>query len=355
MTIEIISIKNIIICKYGITLIDCKNLIDLNISYTFLDIVWNRYNEFDKPVEGDKHEHWYHTFCDPFMTKLRDNNEQHKNFCLKLIRNLGHYSENLKFLKFKHEDCTNLNNWVYNSKKKYDIPDNIITECFDDYKTFMDKTYNISRCSYYSYDDIYEEPINIIILNIFVNNIDIIQDTLNGEYISTNFPLRKYICECIKIYKAMNPIYCPKSDAKSEKSNKTCEMLNTFKNTYESYLSATSNKNYKIKSLDNDEVEYLAMCTQDKPRSELTPEGHRTLSELASLNRVRAADTEEISSYEGAKTNAADRLTPSTEANVQNQGNSMSRTVSTAVGTVAGASSILALLYKVNKNFYLNI
>ncbi|SCA81931.1 VIR protein [Plasmodium vivax] len=289
----------------------------------------------------------YDIVCNQFMTKLDDHKEENKKFCLKLIRNLGRYSlGHPPYFNPNYDRCKILYYWIYNSVRKDKISDAIINECFQDYIEFMKGIHIEPRCSYFSYNDMYEEPMNIIKLDIFQSNINIIQSKLNGEYVSTNFPLRKYICECIMIYKEMKPIYCPKSDAKSEKSNKTCEMLDTFKKTYESYLSSTQKENYKIKSLDKDEVEYLAMCKQDKPRSLLTPEGHGTLSELTSLSGVGAKDTDEMLLYEGAKTNAADRLTHSTDVNVENQGSSMSRTVSTAFGTVAGTTSILALLYK---------
>ncbi|CAI7724292.1 Plasmodium vivax Vir protein, putative [Plasmodium vivax] len=144
----------------------------------------------------------------------------------------------------------------------------------------------------------------------------------------------------------MKPKYCPRSSENSEKSNKTCEMLNTFKSTYESYLSSTQHINYKIPSLDKDEVEYLTMCTQDNSRSTLTREGYGTVPAATSLNGVRDGDTDGMSSYEGAMNYTADGFTPTTEANVEIHGSPMSSTVSTAVGTVAGASSVLALLYK---------
>ncbi|SCA60366.1 VIR protein [Plasmodium vivax] len=290
------------------------------------------YNELDNSTDGDEYNRWYHTFCDPFMDKLGDDNEVHKSFCLKLIRNLGHYSENFKFLKFKSEDCIILNNWIYNSMKKHKIPKNIITGCFDDYNDMMRNINQHTRCSYYAYDDIYEEPINIIILNIFESNMNIIQDTLDGEYDSIKFPLRKYICECIKIYKEMKHQYCPKSNEKSENSYKTCEMLNTFKNTYEQYLSPTQHKHYKIPSLDNLEEDYLTMCQSNVPRLALTPEVHEKIP-------VLDPTTQDIDRYSRA-------LPPLFPVTDENEGSSMSSTVSTAFGTVAGASSILALLYK---------
>ncbi|KMZ88545.1 hypothetical protein PVBG_04754 [Plasmodium vivax Brazil I] len=323
--------------------------------YSFLDNVWNKYNQFDNPVTHDENVRFYKAFCDPFMGNIGDHNVEQENFCLQLIRNLGCYPYGSRFFDPTPDNCKILHYWIYNSVRKHKISDKIITACFQDYIDYMRHIGRGHRCSYYSYDDMYEEPMNIIILDIFQSNINIIQNTLNREYVSTNFPLRKYICECIKIYKEMKPIYCPKSDAKSEKSNKTCEMLDTFKNTYESYLSSTQHENYKIKSLDNDEVEYLAMCPQDNNRSELTSESHGISSESASLNGVRDGGTVGISSHGRGINDEANLFTSSTDDNVENKGSPMSRTVSTAVGTVAGASSVLALLYKVNKEFHLNV
>ncbi|CAG9474546.1 unnamed protein product [Plasmodium vivax] len=314
--------------------------------YPFLKDVWNTYDQLDHTVEYDTYKHNYVGVCQKIIELSHGDIKKHKNVCMKLLRNLGHYSHNLKILNFKSEDCTNLNNWVYNSMKKYDIPDKIITECFDDYKTFMGNTNNISRCSYYSYDDMYEEPMNIIILDIFQSNMNIVRKIVDSENNQTEFPMQKYICECVKIYKEMNRKYCPKSITKSDKSNNTCDMLNTFKGIYKSFLSATQHKNYNIPSLDNVEAEYLTMCTQDNSRSILTRGGYGTVSAATSLNGGRDGDTAEVSPYEGAMDFGRDSFTPFTGVDSENQVNPMSRTVSTAVGTVAGASSVLALLYK---------
>ncbi|KMZ77095.1 hypothetical protein PVIIG_06092 [Plasmodium vivax India VII] len=217
---------------------------------------------------------------------------------MKLVRNLGRYSPTFEFLNFTPEDCTDLNNWVYNSMKKYDIPDNISVKCFQDYIDFVSKINVKTLCPYYPYDDMYEEPINIIILKIFESNMNIIQKIVDGTYDYINFPLITYICECIKIYKKMYRQYCRIVDADNEKRKGTCDMLYIFKKAYNSFLFEMAEK-----------IPALQDATQD---------GERKSDDIPPISTV--AD--------------------------ENQGSSISRTLSTAVGTMAGASSIIALLYK---------
>ncbi|KMZ88579.1 hypothetical protein PVBG_04788 [Plasmodium vivax Brazil I] len=311
------------------------------------------YNEFDEPVGDDIY--LYQPFCNPLMIELRNENVEQKNFCLKLIRNLGHYSKDFKFKKFNSVYCTNLNYWVYNSLKKYNIPYEIITRCYNDYNEVMRKTGNQSICSYSSYDDIYEEPINIIILNIFESNMHIIQSALEGTYDSIFLPLRMYICECIEIFKKMYKKYCPEMDKDSDKKKSTCDVLESIKRTYDSYISGKLYQNNKIPSLDNDGEEYFALCPQYNPSLKLTSKANGRLPVVGSLTGEKVEDTDESSLYVGHKKYQTDSFPSLSEDNGENQVSPTARTVSTTVGTIAGASSVLALLYKVNKEFHLNV
>ncbi|KMZ76760.1 hypothetical protein PVIIG_05868 [Plasmodium vivax India VII] len=290
------------------------------------------------------------------MKGLDDYDDEHKNFCLKLVRNLGRYSlPGDPYFNPNNDRCRILYYWIYNSARKHKISDEIITGCFQDYIDFMSQIGRGHRCSYNSYDAMYEEPMNIIILDIFQSNMNIIENKLDDTDASINFPLRKYICECIEVYKKMYKQYCPKVDAHSEKRKRTCDMLDTIKTTYNSFISGKSYENNKIPYIDNDTEEYLTMCSQNITRPQLTRIGHGALSVSAPVNGMQSGDTAEVSTYDGAMDYGKDTLTPFTGVDGENQVNPMSRTVSTAVGTVAGASSVLALLYKVNKEFHLNV
>ncbi|CAG9474586.1 unnamed protein product [Plasmodium vivax] len=88
----------------------------------------------------------------------------------------------------------------------------------------------------------------------------------------------------------------------------------------------------KIPSLDADDNEYSNKCKSKATGLE---------SVTVSPRRVEAfSQTREVS---GRNT---DSFTPSAQDPDVNTGRSISSTVSTAVGTMAGASSVLALLYK---------
>ncbi|SCO65452.1 VIR protein [Plasmodium vivax] len=299
--------------------------------FPFLINVWNKINDFDKDIENDSQKSGYVSTCSYFFSPWTGGEDKYEHFCMKLIRNLGHRSNN-DFLKHTSERCNNLNIWIYNSMKKHGIPENIITKCFEDYNGFMRGIGTDPRCSYYSYDTKYNEPINIIKLNIFESNMDIIQSTLDGLHDSINLPLRMYICECINIYKAIYKQYCHNKDDEDQRRILTCSRLDAIKKAYDFYLSTIQHKMYKIPSLDEVEEDYLNMCVSEEPKSALTVEMARKITALQD-------------STEDGERKSGD-IPPISTVTDENQGSSMTRTVSTAFGTVAGASSILALLYK---------
>ncbi|KMZ76762.1 hypothetical protein PVIIG_05870 [Plasmodium vivax India VII] len=314
-----------------------KNNLDfskLEQDYPFLEKVWNKYNEFDKPLESDKYK--YEPFCNPLMVKLADYNEQNKIFCYKLVRNLGRYSVDSKFKYFTSEDCTNLNNWVYNSMKKDNISHEIINECYEDYFDIVRATHTKMICPYNSYDDMYE-PINIIMLKIFESNVNVLVNILNQENNSFTSSCQNYVCELVNIYNYINSIFCSNVTEEGEKKEKTCGFLKNFYKTYMWYFFGKLHNTDKIPSLDNVANEYSKKCYAYKS--------------LMQLIAARNEDTPVTLPLIEAIDNKSDDLYSQPILNNDKTGNSISRTVSTTVGTVAGASSIIALLYKVIQNF----
>ncbi|KMZ77182.1 hypothetical protein PVIIG_06376, partial [Plasmodium vivax India VII] len=105
----------------------------------------------------------------------------YNSFCTKLLKNLGHISKNHKNTSKSHYHCNILYNWIYNSKKNHDISDDFINDCFEEHSR-MGKTmhYNYS-CDYNVHNMLYEEPMNMTLLNIFESNIETIGNTLNDE------------------------------------------------------------------------------------------------------------------------------------------------------------------------------
>ncbi|SCA60374.1 Plasmodium vivax Vir protein, putative [Plasmodium vivax] len=300
--------------------------------YSFLEEFWNMYNEFDKPVEDDKNVHLYGAFCDPLMKKLGENKKEHKNICMKLVRNLGCYPlVGNPYFDPKNDRCMILQYWIYNSVKNQQISNNLITACFDDYKGHMNGIAKTPNCHYHPYEENYNDPKNMIILEIFLSNMNTVKYMLDKENYTINANLQKYICECVQIYKEMYKTYCRNKD-EDQMRKLPCSTLNAIKTTYKAFLSNKTYKNYKIPSLDDVENEYKNNCLSSKPELIITAPRDNDGSASPSLSYDRVKQTDELYSQP--------------ILNNDKTGNSMSRTVSTTVGTVAGASSIIALLYK---------
>ncbi|KMZ83257.1 hypothetical protein PVBG_05227 [Plasmodium vivax Brazil I] len=314
-----------------------KTGMKLIIEYDFLKDVRKKYDNFDKPIDDDGHINTYEFVCHKIMQNLDINREVERKFCLKLVRNLGCYplGKN-EYFDPKYDRCKILHYWLYNSVKNQQISNNLITDCFVDYKGHMSSISITAKCPYNPYEENFIEPMNMIILDIFQSNINIIIDIVTTQNY-TNPNLQNYICECINIYKEMYKSYCRNNNDGDEKRKLTCNTLNTFRDTYKIFLSATQNKNYNIPSIDYVEEEYTNKCLSNKLELPLNAPKYNEVYELSSL-------PEDIDERKG-------EYSPPLHLNGENHGSSVSSTVSTAVGTMAGASSILALLYKVKQNF----
>ncbi|KMZ83255.1 hypothetical protein PVBG_05225 [Plasmodium vivax Brazil I] len=294
------------------------------------------YDEFERPVEKNQENNNYILLCYSFMTGLNESKEEYQDFCQKLARNLGIYSEVTKIMNPSHDRCNILYNWIYNSIQKYHIPDNIIKACFEEYNIKKNIMGN-KKCSYYTYDDDYKEPENIMLLNVFKSYIGVTKDTMNGENHDLKRSCHKFICEFVNIYNKMNSKYCLGEGPSDQKQQNTCGYLSTFKDNYMLYLYKDLKEEDKIPSLEKVEEEYILKCQKDVQRPALQRDVHRE---------------QELFPHSLGGTPES-RHTISSEPTVSNPdpNNSKSSTVSTAVGTVAGVSSVLALLYKVTLIF----
>ncbi|CAI7724134.1 Plasmodium vivax Vir protein, putative [Plasmodium vivax] len=300
--------------------------------YSFLNEIWKVYDEFDKTTKDDEHENLYTGVCEPIIRTYSKDKEKYKNFCLKLVRNLGCYPGDTNFFNPNSSKCHILYYWIYNYEQKHKIPDDVIQKCFKDYISFMGNIGQKANCNYPSYDEIYKEPMSLILLDIFEYSIDTIRGVLMHSDESAKIPYQNYVCEFVKTYKDVYKKYCPNRDANDIKGKTTCSRLSTLKQIYESYFFSLGGLNNKVPPLNCTDEEYFARCPSEERLPAIEKDADDRLSELSSAGR-----------YSGEK--PPDAL-PSGEVIDENTGSSMSRTVSTAVGTMAGASSVLALLYK---------
>ncbi|SCO65485.1 hypothetical protein PVT01_030030000 [Plasmodium vivax] len=238
------------------------------------------------------------------------------------MRNLSFHSPNSPYFKPKYERCNILYNWIYNSIKENKVTENVIKECFDEYEEVMSKIRNYNICSKHTYEKIFEEPIKMTILQIFENNMEIIKNELIGQTDPNKIPWRKFVCECFNIYKNMNKDYCLNKTPQNEKHTRTCQTLDQFKLAYEIFRNKIGYLNTYIPSLENIEGEYLTKCSQDKLNPPLE----------VSVTTTEVAPNLTLEDALPSPPEVAD--------------SSIKKNITTTIGTVAGASSILALLYK---------
>ncbi|KMZ99273.1 hypothetical protein PVNG_02156 [Plasmodium vivax North Korean] len=296
--------------------------------YPLLKDILITYDDFDNDIKTDPNKNDYILVCRYFIKPWNEGKEEDKEFCMKLVRNLGHRTKNSNFLSYTTDRCRNLNNWAYNSMKKHSIPEKILTSCFEEYKYIVEGMRKKPTCFYYDYDRTYEEPMNIIMLNIFASNIDIFKKILEGKIDPVHCSCQKYVNKIVEIYKYMKGTYC--SSDIIMRNLKTCQQLDSFKGTYEFLYNYATVKD-KIPSLEYEKHVNLLGCESGN-----------------SLGGRPSTDT-----YPKEKP-VETPLEPQFKEN-NDSSNSMSPTVSTALGTVAGASSLLALLYKVNAKIHLNM
>ncbi|CAI7720809.1 hypothetical protein, conserved [Plasmodium vivax] len=254
--------------------------------YPFLKTVSEVYDEFNNNTYVDTNESSYDALCNIIINNAKGDVEKHNDICKKLMRNLGHLSVNRKDYELSSDRCNILFHWLYNFLDEDKITYGIIDKCFETYdEDRLKKGNNTKKCHYHK-NSIFYEPTKITLLDIFNDNMEIIKNILNGQNEESKIPYRKFVCECLKIYNHINETYCLKSSEQGQKKENTCLKLVLFSSSYNIFHKQLVEEDHKIPSLDGAKEEFLDKCSP------------------------------------------------------------VTSTVSTALGTVAGASSLLALLYK---------
>ncbi|KMZ76582.1 hypothetical protein PVIIG_05912 [Plasmodium vivax India VII] len=285
------------------------------------------YNEFNETVTEEQRS---------LIKSLMDNltgsgeyNHKHKDIYEKVMRNLSLLLSKTHTKTQFSDYCTYLYQWLYLTKKKNNVSDYMVGVIYPASQQKFDIHRGKYQCPYYTYDKNYDDPIKIIKLQNFYNNIDTIADALMYK----SLPQKKdsHYCyaqsfanECVKIYRNMLNIYC--SDKKDENEN-TCSELNTFYKSYTQFLFIKDDIKNKIPDIDSGEDEKFYGCPADKPSAsqELKQESGPTLG----MGTV---------SYQGQGSIS--------DGDVQTD-NPIPFNTTSVVSAMAGIPPFLALIYKV--------
>ncbi|KMZ88575.1 hypothetical protein PVBG_04784 [Plasmodium vivax Brazil I] len=315
----------------------------MNHEYPFLSNVSNVYDEFINSDFVDTNEDWYNTLCHSIIKNVHEDEGKYKYICKKLMRNLEHYSINSIYYEIPSERCNILFHWLYTLLDNHKITYPIIDKCFEMYDDYRLKKLNpTKRCLYYK-NDKFVEPTKITLLDIFNDNMPIIITTLKNPDFSISVRGRNFVCECVKIYNHMNKTYCPNGKEKEGDYKSTCLKLNLFNKSYKQFLDNLESLYPKIPSLDDKGTELSEKCTPYEKNTLLRSDKVETHDTLLG-KELPAPDDDSEGPLSGELRNP-----------LGNGDNSMKKSITTTIGTVAGASSLLALLYKVNTKIHLNI
>ncbi|SCO65455.1 VIR protein [Plasmodium vivax] len=294
--------------------------------YPFLRNMVIAYKEFNKTVTKEDR-----TFDSTLMNNLKTQygyEEKHKDIYEKIIRNLN-FLLNKKYTDMGiHEYCRFLNQFIYHKKKKYNLNEFTISLFYDASHANIVRKGAIGRCPYHSYDTTYKEPLKIIKLDNFHENIQDIKSILKSEIYHDNSPCQKYICECVKIYKTMYSAYCPYEGTTDKILKETCDILEKFKRSYMAFLFGQDGIKDKIPPLNDSDIDDFPRCLSDKSKPELG-------SELGSAQSpVRGAGLG-LEQHSQATSPASEQSNSPT-----------SLSTSTVVSTMVGIPPFLALIYK---------
>ncbi|GAB69899.1 hypothetical protein PCYB_006480, partial [Plasmodium cynomolgi strain B] len=249
------------------------------------------------------------------------------DICRKFLRNLKKLYNRKKSNDFsKH--CNNIYYWLYYELKDNNIFDQKYIKSISDAKGMLLKDLKESNdCSNLGRYENMEEAENFVMLSIFNNNIDDIQDILIKKITYSEIcSCQKFINQCVSLYNSIHGHYSP--DCRNTETNKisTCLAVKSFREDYERKRS-------------NEWIEY------NLPKLSSTPDLNINIDEC--ISKIKA---KELNSVQGDQLDSSTTSTGSTTI-TEPEG----KTVPTALGTIAGISSVLALLYKVITKFYLYI
>ncbi|KMZ77244.1 hypothetical protein PVIIG_05197 [Plasmodium vivax India VII] len=286
------------------------------------------YKEFNKNVTDEERTFDYTTMNN--LKGMPGNYEKHKYIYEKIIRNLN-FLLNEKYTRMRiHEYCRFLNQFIYHKKKKYNLNEFTINMFYLTSHSNIIGKGGIGNCPYHSYDATYKEPLNIIKLDNFHENIRDIKRVLENEISQDHSLCQKYVCECVKIYKTMHKKYCPYEGTTDKTLKETCDILEKFKTSYMAFLFGEEDIKDKIPPLNGPDIDDFPKCLPDEPKPE-TEQERSPAEDLAQGARVGMEQQPQATSPASEQSNSPTSLS-----------------TSTVVSTMVGIPPFLALIYKVN-------
>ncbi|KMZ98974.1 hypothetical protein PVNG_03813 [Plasmodium vivax North Korean] len=212
------------------------------------------------------------------------------NICKKLLRNLkllhSECNNTDDFVKY----CNNINNWLYYEIKEHNISDDTINSIFAASKQIIVKKKGYPECSYFTFNKDLIKPEKLVTLRIFNKNIDDILEILTKKSDSNICSCKKFIKQCLDLYKHMHENHCSNGDIMNSPPNGTCEIVNEFKKLYISFIYNKLGRKYEFPDLSSNMITYsIDGCQSDETDSaQASPEHSKQLDRSIAQNASHA-------------------------------------------------------------------
>ncbi|KMZ88573.1 hypothetical protein PVBG_04782 [Plasmodium vivax Brazil I] len=275
---------------------------------------WDIYDKFFETINDSKYTSTL-AHCDIDDMFSNDNKVVYQQICKKLARNLLSLAESRYRADELLKRCNILYIWLYFEIKNNNLSDDTVKTTFEGLNEVVDWMQKKAPCPYFSFNKNLHKPEDLMELRIFNDNIETIQTILLEEsYNNLYCSYQRYVNYCFNKYKPLKQTYCTQEKSKEKDNIDTCNELKNFEYYY-SFLTEKPNISDKIPTLNSSSNTTINI-------------------DRCKLYEVKETSTTIIDDQSGSTTQ---------------------RSVNTAIGTMAGVSSVLAFLYKVSTNFNLII
>ncbi|SCO65454.1 hypothetical protein PVT01_030026900 [Plasmodium vivax] len=212
------------------------------------------------------------------------------------------------------EWCNNINNWIYYEIDPNILNDAIINRILEKAQPILGNMPNKFYCTFTVLNEKHE-PKELNKLRIFNENTSIFNNILKKKSSDNYCSCRNFVKDCIKIYRNIKSKHCSTAIDKKKNNKGTCDIVDKFNLYYTGYL-------------------YNAIGIQENlPDLSSSTDINMNIQECMLQTNAKGLD-----SVRGGQSDGSTSSTTPTEA--------AGKTVPTAIGTIAGVSSVLALLYK---------
>ncbi|KMZ88564.1 hypothetical protein PVBG_04773 [Plasmodium vivax Brazil I] len=272
--------------------------------YPFLNEIWTFYDTLDEAL-NETDNLAYSNACDNVRIYGKDSLKEQKNTCKRLFRNTFLLSDGGYSTEDFNKYCDILYIWLYFEIEKNKLDANIINQIFQDsIRVALQKSRNKISCPYVSYHEILHEPEKLMKLSIFNDNSETFQSILKKKNDPNDCSFQMYVVDCVNIYNDMYGKHC--SGERNKDNPELCKILNTFETLYTGYFfKKREDISYELQPLSSPPTKHVVNCQTD-------------------IGSVISTSTDDRSSRD------------------------ISKTLNTALGTMAGIPPFLVLIYKVN-------